>query len=270
MQSFTAENYIRLEDFEGGRIWVANVERSKRQLLKNLRDISEEKLKEIFKIILAEERNWKIYEDTAWVISIKPLPYFEILIVFNEEDEEEGFPAELRIFYSKTSLAVPTEDAYVFTHIYLDFMSSFCKGNIIIMETPDLMSLEKFAEAHDDLDPEKVSWDVIGQRFAPIEVIDQETIKSISRTIDGEYMGRWDRESNVDWVIKIKIFIDLDIYYVKFVENEKKKLRIYYTMSVIHYEARPITYFGWLFLNTIIREARKILGDKLPRLSKYL
>ncbi|MHC1591957.1 MAG: DUF3786 domain-containing protein [Candidatus Helarchaeales archaeon] len=269
---FKSENYIRLEDFQGGRIWTASVESYKKRLIETIKEyeVSQEYLNEIFQLILAEVKEWKPYEDTAWVISIKPFPYFEILMIYNEEDEEEGFPAEIRIYYSKSSLRVPTEDTYVITELYLEFIEIFCKTNLVIIETDNLISLERFAEAHEDLEPEKVLWDVIGQRFAPVEVIDRDTARKVAPNINSEFIEEWKIESDVEWVIKKPLFLDLNIYYVKFIEDQKRKLRIYYNMSVIRYDARLISFFSWIFLNAIIREARLILGDKMPRISKYL
>ncbi|MHA1313200.1 MAG: DUF3786 domain-containing protein [Candidatus Helarchaeota archaeon] len=272
MDSFNPANFIRLEDFQGGRIWTANIERFKSKLLAVIKenDVSMEMLDDIFDVILADKKPWKPYEDTEWVISIKPFPYFEIIMIYNEEDEEEGFPAELRIFYSKSSLKVPTEDTYVLTQLYLEFMEIFCRTGIVIIDTEDLISLEKYAEAHEDLEPEKVLWDIIGQRFQPIEVIGGKTAALIAPKIGSEFLTKWEREPNVEWVLRKKVFLDLDIYYVKYVEGNKRKLRMYYSISVIRYDARLMTFFGWIFLNGIIREARKILGDKMPKISKYL
>jgi len=267
-EKFDALKFIKLTNFSGGWIWVSHIEEQINKLLPYLETISKEKLNEIWNIICAIEKPWKPYSDTEFCIFINPLPNFVILLIFNKGDEE--FPSELKIFYQKSSLVVPTEDAYVFTEIYLEIIRQIAKAeNILIIETPDLISLEDFAEKHPDLDRENISHNIIGQRFKPIIYIDKITAKSIASNLKINYIAEWEHDK-AEWAVEFRLFEDLSIFYVKCWEGSKINLKIYYQISVLKYDFEIIANFSWLFLNAIIREARKIMGDRLPKISEFL
>ncbi|MFX0135723.1 MAG: DUF3786 domain-containing protein [Candidatus Hodarchaeota archaeon] len=265
---FDSSRFIKLANFSGGWIWVSHVNEHIKKLLPYLENISKEKLKEIWAIIGAEEKTWTPYEDTKFCVTINPLPDFMLLLIFNEGDEE--FPSELKVFYEKKSLSVPTEDAYVFTEIYLEMIRQIAKSeNILIIETFDIISLGDLADKHPDLEREKILQDIIGQRFKPIKYIDLKTAKSIADNLKIEFITDWKHEKT-EWALEFKLFQDLSIYYVKYWENSSSNLKIYYHVSVLKYNLEIIINFSWLFLNAIIREGRKLLGDKMPKISKFL
>ncbi|MFX1451432.1 MAG: DUF3786 domain-containing protein [Promethearchaeota archaeon] len=266
--SFDHSKFIKLTNFSGGWIWVSHVNEHINKLLPLLDAISKEKLKEIWLIIGAEEKPWKPYEDTVFCVIISPLPDFIILLVFNKGDEE--FPSELKVFYDKKSLSVPTEDAYVFTEIYLELIRQIAKSeNILIIETQDIISLGDLAEKHPNLEREKILHDIIGQRFEPITYIDQKTAKAIADSLEIDFLPDWKHEKS-EWALEFKLFQDLSIFYIKYSQKASSNLKIYYHVSVLKYNLEIIMNFSWLFLNAIIREGRKILGDKMPKISEFL
>ncbi len=190
------------------------------------------------------------------------------MLIFDQGDEE--FPSELTTYYEKTSLEVPTEDAYVFTESYLELMIQIARSqNILIIDTNDLISLGDLADKHPDLERNKVRDDIIVQRFEPIKYINRETAMKVASNLKVNFMSEWEFEK-ADWVLGFKLFEDLSIFYVKYWDNSKPEMEIYYHVSVLKYDLHLIMNFSWLFLNTVIREGRKILGDEMPRISKFL
>lgn len=267
-EKFDFSKFIKLTNFSGGWIWVSHVDEKIKNLLPCLETISKEKLQEIWNIIGAIEKPWKPYTDTEFCVLINPIPDFKFLLIFNRGDEE--FPSELKTFYEKSSLAVPTEDAYVFSETYLELITQIAEAeNIIIIETPDLISLGDLADKYPDLDREIIIHDIIGQRFEPLKYIDKLTAEKIAPSLKVNVVHEWEYD-NSEWTIEFKLFQDLSIFYVKYWENSKLNLKIYYHISVLKYDLQIITNFSWLFLNAIIREGRKLLGDKMPRISEYL
>ncbi len=266
--SFDSSRFIKLTNFSGGWIWVSHVDEHINKLLPYLEKISKEKLKEIWTIIGAEEKSWKPYEDTEFCVIINPLPDFVLLLVYNEGDEE--FPSELKYFYEKKSLSVPTEDAYVFTEIYLEMIRQIAKSeNILIIETPDIISLGDLADKHPDLEREKILHDIIGQRFEPIKYIDRKTANTIAKNLKIEIIPNWEHEKS-EWALEFELFQDLSIFYIKYLEDSSPNLKIYFHVSILKYNLEIIINFSWLFLNAIIREGRKILGNKMPKISEFL
>ncbi|MHA1379588.1 MAG: DUF3786 domain-containing protein [Candidatus Helarchaeota archaeon] len=265
---FDFSNFIKLTNFSGGWVWVSHINQKIRMLLPYLEKISKEKLHEIWELIRAEEKPWKPYPDIEFCVLIKPISNFGFLLIFRRGDEE--FPSELITYYEKTSLEVPTEDAYVFSEVYLELIIQIAKAqNILIIDTPDLITLRDLADKHPDLEKEKVYHDIIGQRFEPLKVIDQKTAEKIASKLNINYISEWGIDKAI-WVLEFNILEDLSIYYVLCYKDSGLDMKIYYNASVLKYEPFIITNFSWLFLNAIIREGRKILGDKMPKISEYL
>lgn len=259
---------IKLNNFKGGRIWERNIEVSKKKALEPLENVSEEKLEEIFDLILAKKVTITTFEDADWTILLNPLPDFKIYITFMLKDEE--FPSDIKIFYSKSSLSVPTEDAYVITYIYLDNIVSQIKMQALFeIQSDQIFSLEEYCDKAEGLDAGKVHHDIITQRVIPLKEIKTPVVKQIVGKLGMEYIDDFDQE-NVEWAVKIRLFKDLDIHYIKFVENEEIKFNIYMSIGVLHYDPSLIIYYLWIPLNAMIREARKIMGDSLTKISKYL
>ncbi|NHI93844.1 MAG: DUF3786 domain-containing protein [Candidatus Lokiarchaeota archaeon] len=262
------KDLIKLNNFKGGLIWERNIENAKKKAVLELEKISDEKLDEIFDLILAKKVNLSIFEDSEWTILLNPLPDFIIYITFMLKDEE--FPSDMKIFYSKSSLSVPTEDAYVITDIYLNFLVYLANSEILFeIESDQLISLEEFCKNSTVLDAKKVYHDIITQREVPLKEIKAPIIKKIVKILDMEYIEDFD-EKYLEWVVKEKLFKDLDIYYLKINENNEIKFNIYMSISILHYDPILIFYYLWIPLNAIIREARKIMGDSLTKISKYL
>jgi len=259
---------IKLNNFKGGRIWERNIEVTKKKALNPLENVSEEKLDEIFDLMLGKKVTLTTFEDAEWTIFLNPLPEFKIYITFMLKDEE--FPSDIKIFYSKSSLSIPTEDAYVMTHIYLETLISQIKMQALFeIESEQLFSLEDYCSKAEGLDAEKVYQDIISQREIPLKEIKASVVKKIVDKLGMEYIDDFEQE-NLEWAVKIRLFKDLDIHYIKFNENNEIKFNIYMSIGVLHYDPTQIIYYLWIPLNAIIRQARKIMGDSLTKISKHL
>jgi len=268
IEEFKSSEFVKLTNFSGGWIWVPHINEKIEKLIPILETISREKLKEVWNFIRAIEKPWKPYTDTEFCVLIKPLPNFGFLLIFSRGDEE--FPSELITYYEKVTLEVPTEDVYVFSESYLELILNIAKArNILIIDTLDLITLGDLAEKHPDLDREKARHDIIGQRFEPVKVIDRKAAQTIASKLGAKFLEEWEFDDE-EWALEFKLFEDLSIYYVLFKKDNELDMKIYYNVSVLKLDSHLILAFSWLFLNAIIREARKILGDKMPKISKYL
>jgi len=65
------------------------------------------------------------YATVKWVMLLKPFRPLEVYVLFDHDPE---FGADLRIFYARKSLSVPTEDAYVFAWDYVALLARYGKG----------------------------------------------------------------------------------------------------------------------------------------------
>ncbi len=65
------------------------------------------------------------YDTIQWGMRLKPFRPLELFFFYNVDPE---FGNDLRVFYARKSLAVPTEDAYVFAWDYLALLARYGKG----------------------------------------------------------------------------------------------------------------------------------------------
>jgi len=266
---FNLANYITLKQFEGGWIWVKNIAEATARILPSLAKLSMDELRGIADLLNAAVLEWQLFSDTQWILRLIPLPDFIILYVFNQDEE---FGSDLKVFYHKTSLKVPTEDAYVFTEYFLELIGVLAKDGIEKAASTqfqdELINLGDLMEKVDPGNKEKVWRDVIGQREEPLLKIDQVTAEQIGQLLNIQFFtGEW-YGSQVAWCLEFTLLKNLSIYVALSVTENK--IQVYYTKNVLNFGSRRIGFFTVLYCNAIIREARILLGDALPKLSKYL
>ncbi|MHA1131440.1 MAG: DUF3786 domain-containing protein [Candidatus Helarchaeota archaeon] len=266
---FNSANYITLRQFQGGWIWLKNINNTSSRIIPILQQLSSTQVEQIAELLKGESLPWQIFDDTQWVIRLIPLPDFIILIVFNSDEE---FGSALKIFYHRSSLAIPTEDTYVFTEIFLEFLAKLAKDRLLKGDThesgEELISLPDLLERIDPSTKQKMWNDFVGQRERPLLLIDKETAEQISKSLEiAFFAGDW-RDDQVLWGLKFEILDNLHLFIS--LPKDKKKIQIYYSRNVLNFDSRRILFFVYLYCNAIIREARKILGDALPKLSEYL
>jgi hypothetical protein len=269
LDDFDSANYITLKQFEGGWIWIKNISDASARVLPYLANISVNQIQEIADLLNGKVLEWQLFNDTQWILQLIPLPDFIILYVFNQDEE---FGADLKIFYHKSSLKVPTEDAYVFTEYLLDLIGILAKDGIEKAASTqfqdELINLEDLMEKVNPINKEKMWYDVIGRREEPLLRIDQATAEQISQLLNIQFFtGEW-YGTQVAWCLEFTLLKNLSIYIA--LTATENKIQVYYTKNVLNFEKRRIGFFTLLYCNAVIREARKILGDALPKLSEYL
>jgi hypothetical protein len=87
------------------------------------------------------------YATIRWVMRLKPFRPMELYLLF-DLDPEFGF--DLRVFYARKSLAVPTEDAYVFAWDFVALLARYGRGAYALQEAgpgAEWLSFADFAAA---------------------------------------------------------------------------------------------------------------------------
>lgn len=266
---FNSANYITLKQFDGGWIWLKNINEASIRILPYLSKLTLVEMRKVADLLNGDILEWKLFNDTQWILRLMPLHDFIILYVLNVDEE---FGSDLKIFYHKSSIKVPTEDAYVFTEYYMELIGVLAKQGVEKAASTQFQNeLISFQELLDKIDPantEKMWHDIIGQREAPLIKIDKITSEQISQLLKIQrFTGEW-QGITMEWCLKFDLLKHLSIYIG--LSAAPSEMKVYYTKNVLNFESRRILFFTWLFCNAIIREARKILGDALPKLSKYL
>jgi len=117
---------VTLGHFEAGGGWEAQirqyVRKKYRQDLAGLASIDPGALAGLFRGELVAGRP---YASIQWVLRVAPFRPLELFLLFDQDPE---FGTDLRVFYARKSLAVPTEDAYVFAWDYVALLARYGRG----------------------------------------------------------------------------------------------------------------------------------------------
>ena len=87
------------------------------------------------------------YASIRWVLRLKPFRPLELYLLFDLDPE---FGTDLRVFYARKSLAVPTEDAYVFAWDFVALLARYGRGEFPLDDAgpgTEWLSLADFARA---------------------------------------------------------------------------------------------------------------------------
>ena len=73
------------------------------------------------------------YDTIQWGLHLKPFRPLELVFFYNVDPE---FGTDLRVFFTRRSLAIPTEDAYVFAWDYIALLARYGKGAYPLTVSP--------------------------------------------------------------------------------------------------------------------------------------
>jgi hypothetical protein len=210
--------------------------------MKIFENLAGDKLKEVARAMGGEVVDKKFYQSVTWSIRVRPLPYLEILMLLSLDPE---FGNDFFTYYSRSALGqVPTEDIIVYSWVYMALLAR--EGNRILGGQEPKYEKEEMAQAL----PE--------ERLKVFKYIDPRTARKVAEKIGGKSRD----EEGAAWAVEKEPVPGFKITYA--LKGEKGE--IVYNNEML----KRFGYFHdflWLYCNAIIRESRKILGDKLPKLS---
>lgn len=234
--------YISLKEFDGGTNWFPKVHADGLRFMKIFEKLSGDKLKEVARTMGGEVVDKKFYESVTWSIQVRPLPLLEILMLLSLDPE---FGSDFFTYYSRSALGqVPTEDIIAYSWVYTALLGR--EGNRILGGQEPKYEKEEMTQA------------LLEERLKVFKYIDPQTARIVAEKIGGKSK----EVEGAAWAIEKEPVPEFVITYV--LKGEKGE---------ILYDSEMLRRFGyfhdflWLYCNAIIRESRKILGDKLPKLS---
>jgi hypothetical protein len=235
-------DYVSLKEFDGGSGWYTRVHADGLRYMKVFERLSGEKLREVARAIGGEVVDKKFYDNVAWTIQVRPLPYLHILLVLTLDPE---FGNDFFTYYSTSALSEsPTEDIIVYSWIYISLLAREAQKILYGQE----LKFEKEEMAHAMLE----------ERLRVFKHIDSSTARKVAGTIGGKSV----EVGGAIWAIEKEPAPNFKITYM--LKGEKGE--IMYRKEMVerfHY----FHDFLWLYCSAIIRESRKILGDRIPKLS---
>ena len=197
------------------------------------------------------------YDTIQWGILLKPFRPLELFFFYNVDPE---FGNDLRVFYARKSLAVPTEDAYVFAWDYLALLARYGKGAYPLTLLAPSQRWLSLAEIDAGLGGTMQRFTLQGR---------EEVLRLVSPEVAATATLRLDRgacdTTAAGWIITWKVLPDLELR-ARCQENTFEVA--YEAGGVAKYAPDFLISFAWLYLNALLREARQV-NPALPKLSSY-
>ena len=248
---------MTLGQFEAGGGWEAQVRqyvrKKYRQDLAALAGVDAEALA---RLLGGEVLPGRPYVSVRWVLRLKPFRPLELYLLFDLDPE---FGVDLRVFYARKSLTVPTEDAYVFAWDYVALLARYGRGAYGLEGAgpgPDWLAFEDFAAA---AGPMK---DVcLGAREELLPLLTPEVVEVALRRLDCGASTALDRGWQVVW----PILGDLSF---RFRVGAGAGEMAFDSVGARKYGPEFLTSFSWLYINALLRECRQV-DPSLPQLSRY-
>lgn len=196
------------------------------------------------------------YASVQWVLCLKPFRPLEVFLLFDFDPE---FGADVRVLYARKSLAVPTEDAYVFGWDYLALLARYGRGAFSLEDaacSPDWIPLADFAPQAGPL--ENVS---LGPREEALRLLSPEVVEVAVRRLDsGVYQKHRD-----GWEVFWTLLGDLALR----LQALSSGIRLAFdSHGAQKYGPEFLMSFTWLYINALLRASRQV-DPSLPRLSRY-
>ena len=235
-------DFVSLKEFEGGLGWYARVHTDGLRYMKIFEKLSGEKLEKVARAVGGEIVDKKFYDNVAWTVQVRPLPYLQILMVLTLDPE---FGNDFFTYYSRSALGeAPTEDIIVYSWIYMALLASEAQEALYGQE----LKSRKM----------EMTETLLEERLRVFKHIDASTARKLAGMIGGISVN----VGGAAWAIEKEPVPNFRITYL--LKGEKGE--ILYSKDMVekfHY----FHDFLWLYCNAIIRESRKLLGDKIPMLS---
>jgi len=251
---------VTLGQFESGWGWEGQlrsyIRKKYRSDLDGLAELEPTAVAARLGAVLVPERP---YDTIRWGLVLKPFRPLELFFFYNVDPE---FGNDLRVFFARKSLAVPTEDAYVFAWDYVALLARYGKGAFPLTMPPTPKDHRWVTLA--ELDAQSGS---AMQRFTLQGR--QDVLIRISPELAAIVMLRLDRgrcDTNADgWRIFWQVLPDLEL---RAVCRPAEVEIAYEAQGAAKYGPDFLISFAWLYLNALLREARQV-NPHLPQLSSY-
>ncbi|MCL4503392.1 MAG: hypothetical protein M1438_16325 [Deltaproteobacteria bacterium] len=249
---------MTLGQFETGWGWEAQVRQYVRKKYSHdLAGLAKLPAAALARLLGGEVLAGRPYASVQWVLRLKPFRPLELYLLFDQDVE---FGADLRIFYARKSLAVPTEDAYVFAWNFVALLARYGRGTFNLQSAgpgPDWLNFSDFA-ARSAGPMKDVS---LGAREELLPLLTPEVVEVAVRRLDsGTFAG-----IGGGWQVVWPILGDLAY---RFQMSGGASEMAFDSVGARKYGPEFLTSFSWLYLNALLRECRQV-DPALPQLSRY-
>lgn len=250
---------VTLGHFEAGGGWDGQLRTyitgKYRAALADLHQVPAELLARLLGAQLLAE---KPHAGILWGLLFRPFRPLELFFFYSNDPE---FGPDLRIFFSRKSLRVPTEDAYVFAWDFLALLARYGRRELpwqLAARSDRWLPLAALVNP-----AAAAAWERfhLQERTAVAAAIDATVARAAVWRLD---RGEW-QETGAGWIIEWAVLPDLWLQ----VARRQQQISVSYEANgAAKYPAEFLGSFAWLYLNALLREARQV-DPRLPRLSAY-
>jgi hypothetical protein len=248
---------VSLGHFEAGGGWEAQirqyVRKKYRDDLTGLASLDPQTLAGLFR---GELLSGRPYATIQWVMRLAPFRPLEVFLLFDQDPE---FGTDLRVFYARKSLAVPTEDAYVFAWDYVALLARYGREKFSLENAGPGPEWLPFGDFAPEAGPMK---DVsLGAREEILAQVAPEVVEVAVRRMD---CGDFAQEEGF-WEVTWPLLGDLAF---RFRYGPAGAEMAFDSHGAGKYGPEFLMSFAWLYINGLLRECRQV-DASLPRLSRY-
>jgi hypothetical protein len=208
------------------------------------------------RLLLGEILEGRPYATIQWVLRLTPFRPLELYLLFDNDPE---FGTDLRIFYARKSIAVPTEDAYVFAWDYLALLARYGRGAFPLVEAgpgPEWLPYSDIAPG--GAGPlQDVS---LGAREEVLRLLSPEVVEVALLRLDCGACARTPQGWEIIW----PLLGDLTFRF----QGPSSIQMAFDSHGARKYAPEFLMSFAWLYINALLRECRQV-NPSLPRLSRY-
>jgi len=248
---------VTLGQFEAGSGWEAQVRQYVRKKYRqDLAGLAGQDPAPLARLLGGEVLPGRPYATVQWVLRLKPFRPLELYLLYDLDPE---FGSDLRVFYARKSLAVPTEDAYVFAWDFVALLARYGRGDYALTGAgpgPEWLTFEEVAAAAKPM--KDVS---LGAREELLPLLTPELVELALRRLDSGARTALDRGWQVVWPIlgdlSFRFRVDGGVSEMAFDSVGARK-----------YGPEFLSSFPWLYINALLRECRQV-DSSLPQLSRY-
>ena len=238
----SGSEYITLKEFGAGSGWHARVLSYAKKRMHIFKRIKADEAKILAAKLGGTFENFRPYESVKWTVSFEPLPNLKILCLLVADEE---FGADFFVYYNRRSADLyPAEDVIIFSTVFICLLAQ--EAEILWTKKQKRLG-SKILERH-PIDQKKIN---------VVQQIPHDVAKRVTSNLDGEFYKK-----SEGWSITFKPIPEFPVTY----NVTSKEVQMRFNEEKAQWMPGVVYAFKWLYLNAIIREARKFCDD-LPQIS---
>lgn len=240
----SGSEYIDLgaKEFGAGSGWQARVVSYAKKRMHIFRKIKADEVEILAAKLGGISENFRPYESVKWTVSFEPLPNLQILCLFVEDEE---FGTDFFVYFNRRSAEIyPAEEIIVLSTVFICLLAQEAE----FLWTKKQKRLGSKILDKQPLDQKKIN---VVQHIKP------DVAEKVASNLGGEFIEIFE-----GWSITFKPISEFPVTYTV----TSKDVQIMIPHQKAQWMPGVVYAFKWLYLNAIIREARKFCDD-LPQIS---